>query len=127
MNRTTMKSAGFTLIELLIVVAIIGILAAIAIPSYTRYRQTANDTRALNQVRDMAKAEELYFIDKGAYTTVLNDLIQCGFSVDPNVTRTRSLVDKNGVASSAAYRLTATHKNGTGRVYVWQSDNGGLQ
>jgi type IV pilus assembly protein PilA len=66
------RGRGFSLIELLIVVAIIMIIAAIAIPNLVRARMAANDASAASSVRRIATAEIGYF---GAYTTI-------GFSPD---------------------------------------------
>jgi len=118
---------GFTLIELMIVIAIIGIVSSIAIPQYSAYRKRAYDKAALAQIRDMAAAEEAYFSDNGAYTISLTDLKNYGFIQDPLVTRTRAMLDSSGTPNPRAYQLTATHTLGTGKTYLWMSDNGGLQ
>ena len=59
---------GFTLIELLIVVAIIGILAAIAVPNFLNAQIRAKVARVISDMRSIAAAEEQYNIDNGQYT-----------------------------------------------------------
>lgn len=54
------RLAGFTLIELMIVVVIVGILAAIAYPSYTRYVQRTHESAAQGQIMELASALEAY-------------------------------------------------------------------
>jgi prepilin-type N-terminal cleavage/methylation domain-containing protein len=60
--------SGFTLIELLIVVAIIAILAAIAVPNFLEAQVRAKVSRTKNDLRAMATAMELYFVDNNRYT-----------------------------------------------------------
>jgi prepilin-type N-terminal cleavage/methylation domain-containing protein len=67
-GQKSVGQKGFTLIELLIVVAIIAILAAIAIPNFLEAQTRAKVSRCLNDMRTQAVALEVYFVDWNAYT-----------------------------------------------------------
>ena len=64
-----MNRKGFTLIELLIVVVIIGILAAIAIPKFSNTKEKAYLAAMKSDLRNLVTAQEAYFADNTTYTT----------------------------------------------------------
>jgi type IV pilus assembly protein PilA len=64
---TKKNESGFTLIELMIVIAIIGILAAIAIPQFAAYRKRSYNSAANADLRNAATAQEAYYVDYSTY------------------------------------------------------------
>jgi type IV pilus assembly protein PilA len=70
------NEGGFTLIELLVVIIIIGILLAIAIPSYMKFRDRANNSAAQANVRSSIPAVEAYFADNNTYAGMTLQYLQ---------------------------------------------------
>jgi prepilin-type N-terminal cleavage/methylation domain-containing protein len=73
------REGGFTLIELLLVVVIMGILAAIAIPNYIGQQQEAKDSAAMAQLRTAATSQDLYHAKQDAFAGNAADLEAYGF------------------------------------------------
>ena len=68
MQIKTNQKLGFTLVEIMIVVAIIGLLAAIAIPNFVKARSTAQQNACINNLRQIDGAKDQWAIEKGKST-----------------------------------------------------------
>ena len=96
------RRTGFTLIELLIVVVIIGILAAIAVPRFTYTKGKAFTGSMKSDLRNLAVAQEGYYFTNNTYTNVLANL---NMSASPGVTITFV------TANASGWSATSTHPN----------------
>ena len=70
------RQGGFTLIELLVVIIIIGILLAIAVPSYMKFRDRASDSAAKANVRAAIPGVEAFYADQGTYANMTVPYLQ---------------------------------------------------
>ena len=69
------SSKGFTLVEIMIVVVIIGLLAAMAIPAFQKVRQSSQDKAVLNNARQLSAAADQYYLENGVSSVASTDLV----------------------------------------------------
>ena len=98
---------GFTLIELLIAVMIIGILAAVAYPSYVRYVQSTTESQVQGELMDLAAAQERWRAQNFQYTSTLSDL-RTPLASNKNYSVTLTTADNN-----QTYVAKVTPKSGS--------------
>jgi type IV pilus assembly protein PilE len=101
---------GFTLIELMIAVAVVGILSAIAYPSYTQYVVRSYRVAAQAKMMDAANRQQQFFIANRVYATQLQ-LIGSGFGLDADLANRYNYSIALGTDAIPSYTITFTPKN----------------
>jgi type IV pilus assembly protein PilE len=107
------SASGFTLIELMVVVAIVAILAAIAIPSYRRHVMHGNREAAESLMLEVASAQERYMVDNRSYA---NDVSTVGYpvSMQPDgVSSNYNVATSSSAGPPPSFTVTATPKTGS--------------
>lgn len=107
---------GVTLIELMMVIVILGILAAISVPSYRQYLLRANRTDAKSALMQLQAAEEKFYLQNNAYTDKITDAPPAGLGMPDSTTHGYYQLKVNlKDASAQEYNATATPITGKGQ------------
>ena len=115
------RDEGFTLIEVMIVVAIIAILAAIAIPQLSVHRTKSYNTAAVSDLKNAAIAQEAYYVDNRQYTNDISNLT----TIPYNLYISQSVNIAVSSANNEAYLMTAFHSAGN-KTYTLSGPGGSI-
>ena len=117
-ENTVRNEQGFTLLELIVVVAVLGILMAIAIQQFSLYRSRATDAAMRSDLKNAALAMESYYGEFLDYPASVNALRLVGYRNTNGVTLTIN------VSSPSTFTLNAATPNGTQPSFTFDSSTG---
>ncbi|MGD8386759.1 MAG: prepilin-type N-terminal cleavage/methylation domain-containing protein [Desulfobacteraceae bacterium] len=124
LSKMRNREEGFTLIELMIVIAIIGILAAIAIPQFSAYRARSHNASANADLRNAITTQEAYYVDYQTYTDnraaleddnyglVLSSGVDLSVMTGDSTTYTMKSFNNNAGERAVTYSINAANTTG---------------
>jgi prepilin-type N-terminal cleavage/methylation domain-containing protein len=117
-RKTAVGEQGFTLLELIVVVAVLGVLVAIALQQFSLYRSRATDAAMRSDLKNAALAMESYYGEFLDYPASVNALRLVGYRNTNGVTLTIN------VSSPSSFTLNAATPNGTQPSFTFDSTTG---
>jgi type IV pilus assembly protein PilE len=123
-NHLQVKQRGFTLLELMIVVAVMGILASIALPSYQEYVKKGRRAAAQSHMMDVAQRQQQYFLDTRSYAA---DLSSLSLTTPSDVSNYDRITIEATDAAPPTFKVTATPSGAQSSDPVLTLDNTGAK
>ncbi|MEW5754836.1 MAG: type IV pilin protein [Pseudomonadota bacterium] len=112
-RRARRAQQGFTLIELMVAVAIVGILAAVAVPSYTQHMQKSRRAEAQSYLMDLSQRQQQYLLDMRSYAATEAAL---NMTTPASVAKNYTIAIAVGAGTPPTFTITATPKAGSAQA-----------
>ncbi len=113
------SNKGFTLVEIMIVVVIIGLLAAMAIPAFQKVRQASRQKTILNNIRQLSAAADQYFLEAGVSTVASSALIGSDKYIKNPINIVASEVYPTPIVAGAGYSISYDGDGGAPLTGSW--------
>ncbi|MEX0825174.1 MAG: prepilin-type N-terminal cleavage/methylation domain-containing protein [Acidimicrobiia bacterium] len=123
-RRGMNRDEGFTLIELMVVVMIIAVLIAIAIPSFLGFRKSAQDRSAQSEIRNVLLSEKAFWLDSGDYTETAADITAFEPNANLNADPALGVALQLNALSADTVCVVRTSASGT-TFSIWESSTAG--